>query len=180
MSQAEDPLRGLEQRCAGARRIAVLGVGSDLRGDDAAGLLVARQIERAAAKARAESAKPGRGPAFRVFHGGTTPENLTGEIRRWAPTHLVIVDAADFGGEPGAIRLIDPEDAGGVSFSTHSLPLSVLASYIQSQAPCEIMLLGIQPASVEFGAPVSAKVRSAARKVSAFLRRLVAEGAPSR
>ena len=36
----------LKQKLDGASGIAVLGIGSDLRGDDAAGIIVAQQIEK--------------------------------------------------------------------------------------------------------------------------------------
>jgi hydrogenase maturation protease len=87
----------------GAERVAVLAIGSSLRGDDAAGLQVADQLRRVRTKARSKAVHS----ALRIFMGETAPENLTGEIKKFRPTHLVILDAADAGGKrPGSITLI--------------------------------------------------------------------------
>ncbi len=99
----------------------------------------------------------------RVFLGETVPENLTGEIKRFKPSHLVILDAADFGAEPGSISLIEPETlTHNPTATTHALPYSVFAGYLRSFIRCDIFILGIQPGSNEFGKPVSDSVLSAA------------------
>jgi hydrogenase 3 maturation protease len=153
----------LKRKLDGAARIAVLAVGSSLRGDDAAGLLVAAHL----AKAPPASAAA---PQLRVFVGETAPENLTGEIRQFQPTHLLIVDAADFGGTPGQVELIDPAAlTQSMSASTHGLPLSVVASYLRESLGCQVFILGLQPASREFGRPVSAEVLRAAEELAALI-----------
>ena len=61
-------------------RVVVIGVGNPLRGDDAVGMAVIDHLERRALKnvllLRAESA----------------PENFTGPIREYEPTHVLMVD----------------------------------------------------------------------------------------
>jgi hydrogenase 3 maturation protease len=119
----------------------VLGVGSDLRGDDAAGLILCRRLE-----ARFSSLPdPLR---FRVFMGETAPENLTGEIRKFGPSHLIIADSADFGRDPGTVVVADPVEITGISFSTHRLPLFVLTDYIEREMPCRMLIIGIQPSTL--------------------------------
>ena len=97
---------------------------------------------------------------FSVFFGETTPENLTGEIRAFGPSHVVILDAADLGRRPGTVELV-PVDAPSlsVSASTHGLPLEVLANYLRQSIGCDVLVLGIQPASRQFGRPPSKSVR---------------------
>jgi len=75
---------------AGAERVAVMGIGSRLRGDDAAGLLTAALLRRALARQQV-------GVKTLVVSGDTAPENVTGEIKKFRPTHLLILDAADTG-----------------------------------------------------------------------------------
>ena len=153
----------LKTRLEGAERIAVLAVGSWLRGDDAAGLLAARELE----KRRGNAAD---GARLAIFMGETAPENLTGEIRRFAPTHLIILDAADSGGAPGDIEILGAESLGeGDSFSSHRLPLRVLTDYLRASLDCEVTIVGIQPARCEFGEEASAAARQAARKVAAMI-----------
>ena len=163
----------------GAARVAVLAIGSSLRGDDAAGLQVADELRRIRTKARAQSrsrlARPSsssRHPsAFRIFLGETAPENLTGEIKKFRPTHLVILDAADAAGKrPGSITLIQHDLLrGGSSISTHNMPVNVLVQYLQRSVPCQVLIVGIQPKSHEYGRPLSAPVKQAARRAAAAL-----------
>jgi hydrogenase 3 maturation protease len=126
-----------------------------LRGDDAAGLIAAGLIRKAC-----------RCRSVRVFIGGTAPENFTGEIIRFAPLLVVIIDAAHMGLRPGAVRLIPRDRTGGFSFSTHTMPLGVLARYLECSTGCDVILVGIQPATIEWGAPVTAAVKTAAARVA--------------
>ena len=93
-------------------------------------------------------------------------ENFTGEIIRFAPSLVVVLDAADMGLRPGAVRLISRDRTGGFSFSTHTMPLGVLARYLEYSAGCDVILVGIQPAIIEWGAPVTAAVKAAAARVA--------------
>lgn len=88
------PLKAkLSQRLKGATRIAVLGVGSDLRGDDAAGLLAVSEFKRQrAAFSRSHGQRARRShPIVKCFIGGTAPENSLGAIRRFQPSHLIVI-----------------------------------------------------------------------------------------
>jgi hydrogenase 3 maturation protease len=146
------------------RPVAVLGVGSELRADDAAGVRVAAALARDAL------------PGVNAIDGGTAPENCTAEVRRIAPSHLIIVDAADLGENPGAVRVIPSADIGGTSFGTHSLPLSVVADYLRTEVGCRVIVIGIQPRSLAFGQEISAEVADAVAEVTRALRTCL--GAP--
>ena len=155
----------LRKRLRNARlnggRIAVVGVGSDLRGDDAAGMLAAGLVRSARFRCRARF--------IRVFMGGTTPENITGQIVRLAPSLIVILDAADMGLRPGAVRVIPVDEAGGISCSTHAMPLSVLSRYLGQSAGCDVVIVGIQPATTDWNAPVTPAIKAAAARVAGLL-----------
>lgn len=184
----------MQKRLEGAQRVALLAVGSELRGDDAAGLLVADYLEkglRLKAKGRSPSAAErhqesngsahpasavslqplafGLRPSFRIFLGHTAPENCTGAIKQFAPTHLVIVDAADLGQPPGAIVVLEPEQIAGVSFSTHQMPLSVMLEYLRTSMAFEAVVIAIQPVQLAYDRPVTPVVRRAARRLAAAL-----------
>ncbi|MDI6884705.1 MAG: hydrogenase maturation peptidase HycI [Hadesarchaea archaeon] len=138
----------------GATRVAVIGVGSKMRGDDAAGIEVVRGL-----RGRLKS------PNTLLIEGGVAPENFTSHIRRFKPSHVILIDATDFGAEPGEIVLAEPEAIKGQSISTHTMPLSILAGYIQEQMGAKIALLGIQPARAQMGAEMSEPVRDSIEKV---------------
>lgn len=140
----------------------MLGVGSDLRGDDAAGMILCRRLD-----ARfASIPDPSR---FRAFMGETAPENWTGEIRRFGPSHLLIIDSADFGRDPGTVVVADPVEITGISFSTHRLPLFILTDYIEREMPCRILIIGIQPLTLGLLHEVSQPVADALDTLSETL-----------
>jgi len=152
--------KALRQRLEGAKRVAVLGVGSDLRGDDAAGILAGKELEKARAGGK------GR-PRLKVFFGATAPENLTGEIKKFKPTHLVIVDTAEMRQKPGTMFILRGDElGGGVTFSTHIMPPRILVRYFRESLGCEVVIIGIQPKTLNFGKPVSKDVRGAAKEAA--------------
>jgi hydrogenase 3 maturation protease len=132
--------------------VALVGIGNELRGDDAAGVLVARRLYRQLSR---QIAIPKN---LLIIDAGTAPENCTGAVRRFAPGQVVLVDAMDWGGEPGGILWADGSDTRGWSGSTHTLPLSVLAAYLEAELGCVVTIAGIQPACLDFTAPLSSAV----------------------
>ncbi len=136
-----------------------MGVGSSLRSDDAAGIYVAEKLRNLAL------------PGVDVLIGETAPENLTGELRRLQPSHVLFVDAADLGEQPGVVRLFSSQEAVGVSSSTHTLPMSVIADYLRQELGCQILILGLQPKSLEFGGTISDQVAEAVDETVAAIAR---------
>lgn len=142
------------------RRAAIVGVGSELNGDDIAGVLVARAL-----LPLAESHEH-----LLVIDAGPAPENVTGVLRRFMPEVILFVDAARMGGTPGEVRWLDWQDITGVSASTHTLPLSIVAQYLMHELGAEVSLLGIQPVDVSPGADVSPAVEQAIDHIVDHLR----------
>jgi hydrogenase maturation protease HycI len=126
-------------------RAAIVGVGHELRGDDAAGLFVARALIPTARNY----------DWLTVIEAGPAPENCTGSLRRFCPDLVVLVDAAQMDLDPGGVRWLSWKDTGGISASTHSLPLHLVACYLHNELGCEVALIGIQPGSTEFGGNLS-------------------------
>jgi hydrogenase 3 maturation protease len=168
LRQTEDPGAPRSAPEAGARRTVLLGVGSELRSDDAAGVLIANRVAEL------------KLPMVWSIAGGTAPENLTADVRKLSPTHLLIIDSADMGETPGTIRLIDPDQIGGISFGTHALPLSVLAGYLSRETGCRVIVMGIQPRSLDFDGPLSAEVEEAVKEAVQALAAALGEPAPGR
>ena len=133
----------LRNRLKGAHKVAVLGVGSPLRADDAAGLLIAQALKNQIKNKKKRN-------LLKVFLGETAPENLTGQIKKFKPTHLIIIDAVDFHLQAGSLRVVNISAQAGVSFSTHRVPVGILRDYLHKSIRCETILIGIQPKSTEF------------------------------
>ena len=101
-----------------------------------------------------------------VFLGATAPENLTGEIKKYKPSHLLIIDAADTASKPGTIDLIDPKTVGGISFSTHMMPLKIMVDYMLKSIKCKVIIIGIQPKVLKFGSEPSREAISSAKEIA--------------
>lgn len=140
--------------------VALLCVGAELRGDDGVGMRLGRIL-----------LEPGAGhPRLGVHLGSSAPESVTGPIRAQNPTHLIIVDAAHLGMEPGAITLVERAEIAGITFCTHALPLPVIVDYLVSSMPnLDVLFLGIQPAEMGFDEPLTPVVEAAAQAVARSL-----------
>lgn len=132
-------------------KVVILGVGNTLKGDDAAGPLVCECLS-------------GRVPA-RVIDAGVTPENYIGSILEAAPDVLLIVDAVDFGGSPGQIRICTPDQVRRFAFSTHALSLHSLVDVIRREKKLEVYLIGIQAGRTRLGDCLSPAMREAVETV---------------
>jgi hydrogenase 3 maturation protease len=130
-------------------RLAVLGIGNEMNGDDAAGVLVARRLFKCVGTRSAIQ------DWLLVLEGGVAPENFTGPLRRFKPDLVIFIDAADMDTEPGHIELVPWQQADGLSVSTHTLPLSMLAGYLVEETGCQVVLLAIQATQTQPGMPIS-------------------------
>ncbi len=140
-------------------RSVILGVGSSLNCDDGAGPAIAEALI---------SAMKGRAPVnenVMVINGCAAPENFTGEIKRFGPDTLIIIDAADFSGAPGSVSIIDLKDISGATFSSHMLPVRIMAEYLEKETGCKTFLIGIQPESVLYGDVLSLPVSRAVKEI---------------
>lgn len=144
-----------------AQKILILGIGSELRGDDAVGILLAKKLAKELqqrTKRENKIEEKSKEEKIKVLTGGTAPENLTGEIKNFNPSHIIIIDAAELGKLPGEYCLFKPEETEGITFSTHSLPLKVMSDYLKEYINAKILILGIQPKTLDFGECVSVEI----------------------
>jgi hydrogenase 3 maturation protease len=139
-------------------RSVILGVGSSLNCDDGAGPAVASAL--------ISGMKRRKFPEnIMVLNGCAAPENFTGEIKRFGPDTLIIIDAADFSAAPGCVKLIDLKDITGATFSSHMLPVRIMAEYLEKETGCKTFLIGIQPESVLYGDVLSKPVADTVKEI---------------
>jgi len=132
------------------KKLVILGVGSDIRGDDGVGPYLTDRLSIL------------NNDRFLSINGGLVPENFTSDIRKFKPEIVIIIDAALMEKAPGDFELIKINEATGISFSSHSMPLSVLGKYLSSYIGAEVYVLGIQAANLNFGSEMSTKVKETA------------------
>ncbi|RJS89675.1 hydrogenase maturation peptidase HycI [Candidatus Bathyarchaeota archaeon] len=128
-----------------------------MRGDDAIGMEIVKLLK-------------GRVPKkVKLLECQTVPENFMREIRRFNPTHVLIIDAAQLGAEPGEARLVAPDEILGMALSTHQIPLSILAEVIENIVNAKVMILGVQPKSIEFREELTPELQEASERIANIL-----------
>lgn len=158
--------QSLKTKLRNAGRVLILGVGAELRADDAAGMICAAMIGQAA-KGRKKAER------LKVLMGSTAPENLTGQIKDFRPTHLVILDAADLAAKPGTVKILSPTAINNASFSTHRMPLKIMIAYLEHFLRCEIIVIGIQPGTMDYAAECSPAVNKSVKNLAKIIAGLV-------
>ncbi len=144
-------------------RVAIMGIGSEVRGDDAAGVMVACEL----------AAHRDAPPTVCIVEAGAAPENFTGRLRRFDPDLVLLIDAAQMNEPIGAVRWIDWRDTSGLSASTHTLPLHVLAEFLVNELDCEVALIGIQPRDTAIAVSLSPGVQRAVDEVARELQAML-------
>lgn len=115
-----------------------------MRADDGAGsVLAARLVGRISAA---------------VIDAEDIPENYLGLVIEHRPDVLMIVDAASMNAPAGSLAIIEKENIAEAGLSTHSASLNLFLMVLFSEIQPDTFILGIQPATLEFGAPISPPV----------------------
>ena len=124
------------------KKLAILGVGNKLKGDDGIGSAIAEEVASGENKL--------------VIDCEEAPEAYTKRVVEFKPEAVVIVDAIDFKATPGDYFLarVDENLQQYTPLSTHKIPLKVLAGIFE-EAGAEVYLLGVQPKNVSFGEEMS-------------------------
>lgn len=124
-----------------------MGIGNKLRADDGVGSALANRL-----KSRLNAT---------VIDAEEVPENYLGPIIAENPEVLIILDAASMDAPPGSLAIIETDNIASSGLSTHSASLELFFLVLQSEIQPDTFILGIQPQTMEFGAPMSEPVRKA-------------------
>jgi hydrogenase 3 maturation protease len=139
-------------------KIAIIGIGNELNGDDAAGVLIVRKIKNNLPENK----------QILIVEGSIAPENHTGVIRSFKPDWIWLFDAADLGDKPGSVQLIDLEKVQSIGADTHRLAPTLLLSFLSLEMEFKAFLFGINPESVEPFSDVSDTIKLSIEKTSKF------------
>ena len=143
------------------RTIAVLALGNLMHGDDGVGLHLLRALESQSHELAAEC--EARGIDLRWIEGGTLGLELTHSLE--SVEYLLVLDAVAMQQTPGTVARYEGDSLYQlpVGRSVHLMGLSDLLVAIQllGNAPREVILLGVEPASTAWGLEMSAEVTAA-------------------
>ena len=133
--------------------VAVLGLGNLMLTDDGVGIHAIRMLS-------VDSRLP---RSVQTIEGGTLGLDLLHSLQ--GVTHLLAVDAVDTGAAPGTLsRFVDAElNDLPIAKSVHLLGFSDLLGSLRllDDAPLEVVLLGTQPESTDWGVTLSPVVDAA-------------------
>ncbi|MFW9793477.1 MAG: hydrogenase 3 maturation endopeptidase HyCI [Candidatus Thorarchaeota archaeon] len=149
----------LKDFIAGAEKIAILGIGNDLRTDDGLGLFVIDNLKI-------------DDPRIMIENVGSVPEGFASNLASFGAERVIMVDAADMMKPPGHIELITKDRVGGVAISTHRMPLAFLMKYLEQETGGKTLLIGIQPKSIQFGEGLTPEIKEIVDKTIASLEKI--------
>jgi len=147
------------------RRILVLGLGNILLQDEGLGV---RAAERLAARYRLP-------PEVQVMDGGVMGLDLLPHLEE--VSHLLITDAVQTGQPPGSLVRLEGEAipaALSLKMSMHQVGLQELLALagFQGTLPEQVVLWGLEPATLEWGLELSAPI---AAQIDALVDAVVGE-----
>jgi hydrogenase 3 maturation protease len=143
---------------ADAKNVVIAGIGNPIRSDDYVGLKIVEDLQ-------------GKVPKnICLLECETVPESYLLDIENFHPTHVLLVDAAFLGQNPGAVRLVEADQIADYSaVTTHLLPLRIFCEYIKRATCAKIALLLVEPKSMEFGEGLGVEVSAAAERLTRVL-----------
>ena len=133
----------------------IVGIGNTLKGDDRAGVLICQQLKDIIGQ--------------NVIDAGTVPENYIQPIIKKAPKVLLIIDAIDFGGCPGAVNIFKPDQLNSLAVSTHALSPRLFVDVICKSISPEVYFIGIQPGQTVLGRPLTLEVEQTVKSLTEIL-----------
>ncbi len=154
MTVLETPHRNPEQvpEMANSCAIAVLGLGNLLRTDDGVGIHAIRGLQD-------DSRLPRE---IQLIEGGTLGLSLLPSLQQI--THLLVLDAVDVGAGAGTLLRFANRDIDRLPLakSVHLLGLADLLDSLRlvGQAPAEVVLIGVQPGSTDWGVTLSPAIEA--------------------
>jgi hydrogenase 3 maturation protease len=123
----------LQDRIA-EKQALILGVGNRQRGDDGVGSYLVKRLQKKL--------------KIPLIDAGDVPENFISQIETSGANIVIIVDAADFGANPGEVALIELSDLKKIGASTHSVNLALLLKVIPRNKRPDALLIAIQPGNL--------------------------------
>ncbi len=154
-------IRDQLQRLITDRSVVLMGVGNELRGDDAFGVMLGERIEHRIA------------PKLFVAHD--LPEDYAVKAADLRPDIVLVLDAINFGGEAGELHLVAARDVPPAPGVTHRPSLEMMARFLEVDAGADTWVLGVQPqmTSVGVGDEMSEAVARALDALEALLLELL-------
>ncbi|MGI6595329.1 MAG: hydrogenase nickel incorporation protein HypB [Candidatus Ratteibacteria bacterium] len=135
-------------------RVAIMGIGDRMKADDAVGSLVAELLSKTVKRKN-----------IKIIDAGNAVENYVGVIKRFKPDTVVVIDAVDFQGKAGDIKIMGCGEIEETTISTHGFSLALILENLQKETGAECRIIGVQPVKVSLSEEISPAVERAIQKL---------------
>jgi len=151
-AQWQPRLREILASTSPSARVALIGVGHPMRGDDFVGSFIIKTL-----------LKDVRTDKVILFDAEDGVEWMISKIGKLNLRHLIIIDACEMNMTPGQVALIPLGETDYPFFTTHGIPLKLLTSKLLPNV--ESSILAIQPGRMGLNEKLSPAVSIAARSI---------------
>ncbi len=134
--------------------VCIVCIGNPLRGDDAVGLEIGREIEKFYDK---------------VIVCELDPTAYVEKMKKYK--NILIIDGIKMNKEPGSVWILKKEDILDLPFTTHDIGLRFIVEKFLKER--EVLILGICIEKTDFGRELSDKVKKAKELVVLTIRRIL-------
>ena len=140
-------------------RVTIVGMGNKMRGDDGFGPILSSRIKDKI--------------SANVINTGLTPENHLKEIRKSKPDTILLIDAADFKGIVGEVRIFKKSDIPSYGLSTHNMSPALFLSLLETDTKAHIYMLAVQPQKTDVSSTLSIVLMDRCKKIESLFLELL-------
>lgn len=124
---------------------AVIGIGNPLKKDDNIGNLITEKL-----------GKEIKDKNFMFIKAYLTPENYLLLLKKEEPKKVYIIDAVEFKGEAGDVKVFNLDEINQSRITTHNISVTIYQDYFPNSI---IKLIGIKVKDVNFGEELSKEIK---------------------
>ena len=143
-------------------KVAIVGIGNVMRGDDGAGPELIARLK--------DGRRTTSDDKLLLIDAGEVPENYLSKIIEFNPDTILLIDAVDLQESPGSIKLVEQDEIINAGLSTHNSSLVLAINYLRNEIESNILLLGIQPKGTGLMTGLSQPVKAGISKIEQIIR----------
>lgn len=140
-------------------KTAIIGIGNPLKKDDNIGNLLIGKLN-----------KEVKGEEFIFIKAYHTPENYLSLLKKEKPKKIYILDAVEFKGVTGEVKVFDLEDISLSVITTHNIPVTVYKNHLPES---KIKLIGIKVKDVSFGEGLSKEIKDKFSNILGEIKKII-------
>lgn len=142
-------------------KIAIIGIGNPLKKDDNIGNLIVEKLS-----------KEIKNKDFIFIKAYLTPENYLMPLKKSKLKAIYFIDAVDFQGIIGEVKLFNLNEIQNLSISTHNIPVTIYKKHFSNT---EIKLLGIKVKDTSFGEELSEEIKDKFKNILEKIKNIISQ-----